>query len=530
MPPCIRPLIVLSMVGMMLTGGDFAHAQTLEIRPPRTAGLKFFEGVRVEVGTVDPDEGSLDTTYGVATGLGTFLWPPLDLNAGLRFWSADLDQDGPEGKATVRDVSLHGDLYWHPFRMFFMRPYGLAGAALHFVGADVPGDSERQNTIEGVKPGFDLGAGVETIFTGVNVRGEVRKESGSEAGNWNVTIAAGVWPTRNAIAKPKAASSSSGGGKSTSTPAAVTTAATVPTAAPTTAAVPATSSTSSPSDVTAPTSATNPAAVAAAVTVATVAGSTTESSGATTGEPTPGAAVPAAAAPTDAVPTTLALQVQVDSLRTEVAALSSLVRRMAGSAPAPTAVAAKPPADRPAQLRAMFARLATLIGHPEAYSDSGGLLSLTVPEAVSFSSGGVTLDDVSREKIRRIAALLLVYPEVRVELIGHADNVGSARKNQSVSEARALARRQGARVARGTGGTYDRSRRRFEPAGGRQSTPRWASAESTCRGAAHRPGGNPMSRTPRTLQSACLAALAVASALLASGPHLPRPRTAAPAS
>lgn len=87
----------------------------------------------------------------------------------------------------------------------------------------------------------------------------------------------------------------------------------------------------------------------------------------------------------------------------------------------------------------MFARLATLIGHPEAYSDSGGLLSLTVPEAVSFSSGGVTLDDVSREKIRRIAALLLVYPEVRAELIGHADNVGSARKNQSVSEARAIA-------------------------------------------------------------------------------------------
>ncbi len=56
---------------------------------------------------------------------------------------------------------------------------------------------------------------------------------------------------------------------------------------------------------------------------------------------------------------------------------------------------------------------------------------------VLFDTGQFTLRPLAREKLARLAGIVLNYPNLRLESEGHTDNVGSAEFNQTLSEKRA---------------------------------------------------------------------------------------------
>jgi outer membrane protein OmpA-like peptidoglycan-associated protein len=56
---------------------------------------------------------------------------------------------------------------------------------------------------------------------------------------------------------------------------------------------------------------------------------------------------------------------------------------------------------------------------------------------VLFDSGKYTLKPVAREKLAKVAGVLLAYPGVRVEVDGYTDNVGGEELNETLSQKRA---------------------------------------------------------------------------------------------
>jgi outer membrane protein OmpA-like peptidoglycan-associated protein len=56
---------------------------------------------------------------------------------------------------------------------------------------------------------------------------------------------------------------------------------------------------------------------------------------------------------------------------------------------------------------------------------------------VLFDTGKYTLRQEAREKLARIAGIILNYPGLKLESEGHTDNVGSEEFNQKLSEQRA---------------------------------------------------------------------------------------------
>jgi outer membrane protein OmpA-like peptidoglycan-associated protein len=56
---------------------------------------------------------------------------------------------------------------------------------------------------------------------------------------------------------------------------------------------------------------------------------------------------------------------------------------------------------------------------------------------VLFDSGRYTLKPVAREKLAKVAGVLMAYPGLTVEVDGYTDNVGGESLNQTLSEKRA---------------------------------------------------------------------------------------------
>ncbi len=61
---------------------------------------------------------------------------------------------------------------------------------------------------------------------------------------------------------------------------------------------------------------------------------------------------------------------------------------------------------------------------------------------VLFDTGKYTLRPIAREKLARLAGIVLAYPGLRLEAEGHTDNVGSEELNRRLSEQRAGAVRE----------------------------------------------------------------------------------------
>jgi outer membrane protein OmpA-like peptidoglycan-associated protein len=58
---------------------------------------------------------------------------------------------------------------------------------------------------------------------------------------------------------------------------------------------------------------------------------------------------------------------------------------------------------------------------------------------VLFDTGSATLTPGAREKLARVAGVLLSYPGLQIEIGGHTDRVGAEDYNQRLSESRAEA-------------------------------------------------------------------------------------------
>jgi outer membrane protein OmpA-like peptidoglycan-associated protein len=63
-------------------------------------------------------------------------------------------------------------------------------------------------------------------------------------------------------------------------------------------------------------------------------------------------------------------------------------------------------------------------------------LIVNMPD-VLFDIGKYDLKPAARERLARISGILLAYPELRIEIEGHTDNIGSDEFNQALSEKRA---------------------------------------------------------------------------------------------
>ncbi len=89
---------------------------------------------------------------------------------------------------------------------------------------------------------------------------------------------------------------------------------------------------------------------------------------------------------------------------------------------------------------AMRARLLQQLNAVLVTRDTARGLISTMPD-VLFENARYTLRPAARESLARVAGILLAYPDLRLEVDGHTDSVGSDAYNQELSEKRAAATR-----------------------------------------------------------------------------------------
>ena len=88
------------------------------------------------------------------------------------------------------------------------------------------------------------------------------------------------------------------------------------------------------------------------------------------------------------------------------------------------------------QKEEMRARLLKQLNQVLETKDTDRGLVVSMPD-VLFDSGQYTLKPAARERLARISGIVLAYPELKMEVEGHTDSIGSDQFNQSLSEKRA---------------------------------------------------------------------------------------------
>jgi outer membrane protein OmpA-like peptidoglycan-associated protein len=88
------------------------------------------------------------------------------------------------------------------------------------------------------------------------------------------------------------------------------------------------------------------------------------------------------------------------------------------------------------QKEEMRARLLKQLNQVLETKDTNRGLVVSMPD-VLFDSGQYTLKPAARERLARISGIVLAYPELRMEIEGHTDSIGSDQFNQALSEKRA---------------------------------------------------------------------------------------------
>ncbi len=90
------------------------------------------------------------------------------------------------------------------------------------------------------------------------------------------------------------------------------------------------------------------------------------------------------------------------------------------------------------QKEEMRARLLKQLNQVLETKDTDRGLVVSMPD-VLFDFGQYTLKPAARERLARISGIVLAYPDLRLEVEGHTDNIGSELFNQTLSEKRAAA-------------------------------------------------------------------------------------------
>jgi outer membrane protein OmpA-like peptidoglycan-associated protein len=130
----------------------------------------------------------------------------------------------------------------------------------------------------------------------------------------------------------------------------------------------------------------------------------------------------------------LAAQAERDKAAAEAARASAEAARLAAESQAQQAQAAAAQADR--EKAALRDQLRQQLNQILDTRETARGLIVNLSD-VLFDTGSATLKPGAREKLARVAGLLLSHPDLKLQVEGHTDSVGDAAYNQRLSENRA---------------------------------------------------------------------------------------------
>jgi outer membrane protein OmpA-like peptidoglycan-associated protein len=129
-----------------------------------------------------------------------------------------------------------------------------------------------------------------------------------------------------------------------------------------------------------------------------------------------------------------AAQLERDKAASEAARANAEAARIAAEAQAQQARAAAEQADR--EKTALRDRLRQQLNQVLDTRETARGLIVNLSD-VLFDTGSATLKPGAREKLARVAGILLSHPDLKLQIEGHTDSVGDTEYNQRLSESRA---------------------------------------------------------------------------------------------